>query len=446
MNVSRRTLGLALLGCLALGLRVWVVVALRTDHAAPLTYEHGRIAENLLAGRGFSIEFLGREGPTSQQAPFYPALLAAAYWCFGVGTPEAILAVQLLQCVAGTALVLAVVWLGWVLVPDRPSVGWVAGLGAAVFPTHLYMATHCQVALWAALVLTTLLAVVMSPRWRASWGGAALAGCLAGVLLLVEPILSLALPICAVAFWLGEGGRRWSRRFRPAPLVRVAMMSTLAAVVVCPWIVRNWLVHGEFVFVKSTFGYALWQGNNPISWGTDKIPKSSAEQLRLAHDGSLAGMERALWEARHETLYIDDVLLKPSGYGRFVGLSEPERCRRLGRRAVQFIRANPARYAGLCLPVRPDQSQGVEPDLPDGHGDLAGVGSCWAIGLLRPLAEALAHLRGICRGDPVPHVGDYLGPIPHPAGAVLVRLGGLGSGAAVGPSRFPTPDQGLPSR
>jgi len=349
MNVSRRTLGLALLGCLALGLRVWVVVALRTEHAAPLTYEHGRIAENLLAGRGFSIEFLGREGPTSQQAPFYPALLAAAYWCFGVGTPEAILAVQLLQCVAGTALVLAVVWLGWVLVPDRPSVGWVAGLGAAVFPTHLYMATHCQVALWAALVLTTLLAVVMSPRWRASWGGAALAGCLAGVLLLVEPILSLALPICAVAFWLGEGGRRWSRRFRPAPLVRVAMMSTLAAVVVCPWIVRNWLVHGEFVFVKSTFGYALWQGNNPISWGTDKIPKSSAEQLRLAHDGSLAGMERALWEARHETLYIDDVLLKPSGYGRFVGLSEPERCRRLGRRAVQFIRANPARYAGLCL-------------------------------------------------------------------------------------------------
>ena len=338
-----------MLGCLALGLRVWVVLALRTAHAAPVTYEHGRIAENLLAGRGFSIKFLGTEGPTSQQAPFYPLLLAAAYWCLGVGTPEAILAVELLQCLVGTALVLAVVWLGWVLVPDRPGVGWVAGIGAALYPTHLYMVTHLQVAPWAALILTTVLAVAVSPRWRATWSGAALAGCLSGTLLLVEPILSLALPICALAFWLGERAKRWTDRFRPAQLGRTALMAGVAAVIIAPWTVRNWLVHGEFVFVKSTFGYALWQGNNPVSWGTDKIPKPSVERLRLAHDGTPAGMDRALWEARHETLYVDDVLLKPAGCREFAGLSEPERSRLLGRRAWQFIRTDPARYARLCL-------------------------------------------------------------------------------------------------
>ena len=338
-----------LLGCLALGLRVWVVMALRTEHDRPLTYEHGRIAENLLAGRGSSIEFLGSEGPTSQQAPFYPLLMAAAYWVLGTGSPEAILAVQLLQCVAGVGLVLAVVWLAWLLVPDQPAVGWVAGLGAAVYPTHLYMVTHLQVAVWAALLLTLLLAVVLSPRWRGSRRGAILAGCLAGVLLLVEPILALALPICAAAFWLGEGAPRWPQRFRRAPLSRLAMMAGTAAVIVAPWIVRNWAVHGEFVFVKSTFGYAFWQGNNPISLGTDKIPKPSAERLRLEHDGTLAGRDRAMWEARHETLYVDDVLLKPGGYREFAGLSEPGRSRLLGRRAWQFIRDNPGRYAGLCL-------------------------------------------------------------------------------------------------
>ena len=95
MNGSRRIIGLVLLGGLALGLRFWVVSALFTDHAGPVGYEHGRIAENLLAGRGFSIEFLGSEGPTSQQAPFYPLLLAAVWWCFGIATPQAILAVQL---------------------------------------------------------------------------------------------------------------------------------------------------------------------------------------------------------------------------------------------------------------------------------------------------------------------------------------------------------------
>jgi hypothetical protein len=372
MNGSRRIIGLVLLSGLALGLRLAVVSALFTDPAlpsaghtsappnGPVAYEHGQIAENLLAGRGFSIEFLGAEGPTSQQAPFYPLLLAGVWWCLGIGTPQAILAAQLLQCLAGTGLVLVVAWLGWSLLPEQPSVGWVAAIGAALYPTHLYMVTHLQVALWAALVLTLLLAVCVSPRWRATRGGAILAGCLAGVLLLIEPILALALPICAAAFWLGEveGGMRgrFGRRGTRAagyPLAgrvaRLALMAAIATTIVTPWTVRNWIVHGQLVPIKSTFGYAFWQGNNPVSWGTDKIPKTSAEALRLTHDGSLAGMDRALWAARHETLYIDDVLLKPTGYREFAGLSEPERSRLLGQRAWRFVRANPAQYARLCL-------------------------------------------------------------------------------------------------
>ena len=111
MTGSRRTTGLLLLGISALALRLAAVWVLWTDHQESLTFEHGAIAENLLAGRGFSIPFLGGEGPTSQQAPFYPLLLAAAYGCFGVGTHASLLAVQLLPCLAGTALVLAVAWL-----------------------------------------------------------------------------------------------------------------------------------------------------------------------------------------------------------------------------------------------------------------------------------------------------------------------------------------------
>jgi hypothetical protein len=211
------------------------------------------------------------------------------------------------------------------------------------------MVTHCQVALWAALVLVLLLATVVSPRWRGTWRGAILAGCLAGVLLLIEPILALALPICAAAFWLGEGPKGWKERFQAAALGRLAAMAGVALLVVAPWIARNWMVHGEPVFIKSTFGYALWQGNNPDSWGTDKIPKPTAEVLRSRHDGSLESIDRALWEARHETLYIDDVLLRPTGYREFAGLTEPQRSRLLGRRAVAFIRGNPGRYGRLCL-------------------------------------------------------------------------------------------------
>jgi|GEM_PF-500861 hypothetical protein len=373
MKASRRTIGLVLLGSLALALRLGLVLAVSRESARPLAFEHGRIAENLLAGRGFSIMFLGTEGPTSQQAPFYPMLLAAAYWAFGVAKPAAILAVQLLQCAVGTGLVLTIVWLAWSLFAEQPVVGWIAGLGAALYPPHIYMVTHLQVAVWATALLALLLAVAVSPRWRARWSGAALVGLLAGALLLVEPILSLSLPIVGLFFWLGEsrsrlpkdngGLGRPCRPYRHGPSLalrasgrrlslafgRLALMAGVAALVIAPWIVRNWRVHGEFVFIKSTFGYAFWQGNNPASWGTDKLPKASAQDALRNHDGTLAGIDQAMWEARHETIYIDDLLLKPGGYRPFLGLSEPQRSRLLGRRAWEFIRGNPAAYGRLCL-------------------------------------------------------------------------------------------------
>lgn len=348
MSGSKTTHRLVLLAAVALILRIATVILLFSVHSRPLTYEHGRIAENLLAGRGFTITFLGVEGPTSQQAPFYPFFLAAIYAVCGPGTHTAIVVAQLIQCFTGTTLVLAVVWLTWSLLPERRLAGWLAGWGAALYPTHIYAVTHLQVALWAALVLTVLLAVAVDARWRATWRGALLAGLLSGALLLIEPILALALPVVAVAFWLGQRvGKGWL--LSPAALARLAVVPLVALVVIAPWLIRNRLVHGEFVFIKSSFGYAFWQGNHPLSWGTDKIPKPEAQQARLKHDGTLADMDRALWEARHETLYIDDVVLKPQGYARFAGLSEPQRSRLLAAEAWQAIRRDPLRYGRLCL-------------------------------------------------------------------------------------------------
>ena len=76
---------------LAIASRVAAVLVLQSHLVPRSTYEHGEIAANLLAGRGFSMRFLGADGPTSQQAPVYPALVAVAYGCYGVGTPKALL-------------------------------------------------------------------------------------------------------------------------------------------------------------------------------------------------------------------------------------------------------------------------------------------------------------------------------------------------------------------
>ncbi len=83
-------------------------------------------------------------------------------------------AVQFLQCLIGTATVLAVAWLGWSLVRGQSGVGWTAALGLAVYPSHVSAAAYPQAALWAALVLCCLLArgrlaaVAIQPRRRPS--------------------------------------------------------------------------------------------------------------------------------------------------------------------------------------------------------------------------------------------------------------------------------------
>ncbi|MBI1900966.1 MAG: hypothetical protein HYS13_07630 [Planctomycetia bacterium] len=346
-----RMRGLFAVFVLALGLRA-AAVFVTQSYVDPFAYEHGEIAENLAAGRGFSVRFLGADGPTSQQAPAYPILLAGAYRLFGPGTSGAFLTIQLAQCVAGAGCCLAVIWLAWSLFPARAWVGWLAGLAAAIHPTHIYAATQIQVAVWATTLLALVLAMALSSAGRSRGGWrAGMIGIAIGLLMLFEPILALAAPIVALAFWLAKRKRLpaldGSRTGRP--LLHVACMAACVVAVVAPWIARNYAVHGQFVFIKSTFGYAFWQGNNEISWGTDKVPKASAERLRTAHDGSLASMARAMRAARDETIYIDDVLLKPGGYRELAGLNEPQRAALLGQKAWEFVRANPGRYFGLCV-------------------------------------------------------------------------------------------------
>ena len=160
---------------------------------------------------------------------------------------------------------------------------------------------------------------------------------------LTDPILLLAGAGAGLVMVRGLG---WRGAFRPLVVVGLVALAGLA-----PWTWRNYRAHGEFVAVKSSFGYAFWQGNCAISQGTDKVVRPSVEDV-MGEANSAAGLSdlnRALWKARHTAGYIDDVAFTPE-FKRHLGtLPEAERSRVLLRMAIADIWADPARYAGLCL-------------------------------------------------------------------------------------------------
>ncbi len=327
---------------LAIAVRAAAVLVLQSHTVPHSTYEHGEIAANLLAGRGFSVRFLGAEGPTSQQAPMYPALVAGAYAIGGVGTPRALLVLELGQAALGGLLVAAVLRLAREVAPGRRRFAGFAGLIVALHPTLVYAATHVQVALLAATLMTATLAWAYRAGRRGRDRDAAATGLLLAALALTDPILALAAAGVTWAVVLGQGCRRALR-----PLAIVALASALG---VAPWVARNSWVHGEFVGIKSTFGYAFWQGNCTLSQGTDKVVRASVERALSADEGQggLRGLNRTLWNARHEAGYIDDIALSAGDYRELAAVSEPARSRLLFRRACEDIRADPGRYVRLC--------------------------------------------------------------------------------------------------
>ena len=333
---------------LAIAVRAAAILVLQSHQVRRSTYEHGEIAANLLAGRGFSIHFLGAFGPTSQQAPIYPALVAAAFAAGGVETPTALLILEMGQAILGGLLVLGVLRLACELAPDHRYVGFAAGLITAIHPTLVYAATHVQVASLGATLLVWTFVYAFKTGTSGRLANARETGCLLSAAILCDPILALAGAGTTWAIVQGRVERGGSTR-QAAWIVATAFLTTVVGIT--PWLVRNALVHGEFVAIKSTFGYAFWQGNCALSEGTDKVVRASVEQkLEQGRSQSgLAALNRSLWAARHEAGYIDDIALTLEDRKLLGAVTEPERSRILFRRAIEELRDRPGRYWRLCL-------------------------------------------------------------------------------------------------
>ncbi len=223
--------------------------------------ETTNIAMSIAGGRGFHSPFNDLEtGPTSWIAPAYPYLVALVFRFFGFLTNTSIIIILIAQSMFSALTIIPILgiaertvgrragfWAAWIwcVFPwfSKWSVTWVWDMSLS--------ALLCSLLFWFALALPEL------PS-RKSWIGF---GALWGFTLLVNPALSTFLAV-SLAWCVYEMYRRDKSWLAP-----VASALLASVIVISPWLIRNRVVFGEWVFLRGNFGFEFALGNYHASLG-----------------------------------------------------------------------------------------------------------------------------------------------------------------------------------
>lgn len=189
--------------------------------------------------------------PTAFWPVGYPGFLASIFFVFEASPRIAAIA-QLILSALSSLIVLSLARRLF----GSDTTGRLSILILAIYPNQIeYVGILLPETLVTFLLLSMLWAFVTWPGPI----GAAVAGCLAGALVLTKPqfiLLVILLPVITIS-----SRRSRTARFRSAALVVVTI------IVVAPWTYRNWSTFHAFVPVSANDGINLLVGNNPSARG-----------------------------------------------------------------------------------------------------------------------------------------------------------------------------------
>lgn len=243
----------------------WVLLSRSYHYSHPDHFDFGQeigaLASSLATGRGFSSPFLEPSGPSTWIAPIYPFTLALVFKLFGVYSTASALVMFAVNCacsaltcwpiwhiasaVTNRRIAHISIWL-WALLP--PFMAW------AVFWLWDAAATTLLLT-WIVLLTIRLSHNVSLHRWIAF-------GLLWGFTALLNPSLLSVLPFTVgyIAWKARARGEHW---FAPA-----ALCCVVAVLTVTPWLIRNYVAFGQFVFIRGNFWAEMRYGNSPYGDGT----------------------------------------------------------------------------------------------------------------------------------------------------------------------------------
>jgi len=271
-------------------------------------WETLNIASSLANHRSFSSPFAVSSGPTAWMPPLYPALLAFGFEVAGTRSHAAAVIMWVIQALFSALTCFPLFFLAQRAfgrsVAIRACLGWALFPYAILMPLRLIWDTMLFALLLSWLVYFEL-AVAAKERSQSggrSWdtvGGAAL----------TKTALVSAMPFCLL-FPLPSTGLR--RVWRSSLVARA-----YAFAVAAPWLIRDRLVLGTFVPIRSNFGEEFWLGNHQGSTGRVAPGMTPTESGRELERYRTMGEMEYVAHRQREALRV--VTGNPGAYIRFIG-------------------------------------------------------------------------------------------------------------------------------
>lgn len=269
------------------------------------------IAERLVAGFGFASPYLPLDSgvPTVVSPPLYVWLVAAVYEWLGVKTDAARVVLQFLN------LVFHAITLVTLFYYARKLLGVVtARVFAVLFVCHphvIFLASNVWESSLTLMLLSLILYWVTTGFTRFAVVECLAFGVLLGLTALSNPAWSLMYPlVCLGIFrWRMKGERGRLSVLALLPVCGTVLLGFL--LVISPWLLRNYQVTGEIMYVRGMSGPELFKGNHAGAGGGHGqgfvdyfIYSSPQERLRYAEMGESA-YDKAMAAAAMEQIQQD---------------------------------------------------------------------------------------------------------------------------------------------
>jgi hypothetical protein len=251
--------------------------------------ENYEIAKSMLAGQGYANPFKESTGPTAWTAPVGPLLTAGLLWLFDrdQGSTAAVMSVWALAVLMATGLLVLKIA---ARSAPRLSPWLVAGVFLVFVLRNFFYWFQTPSDGWRVLLALDGLLLggcVWRPLER--WPAALAWGLFGGFCALLSPVVGFTWGILIVT--AGVSRRHWRR-------LGIALLA--AGLTVTPWVIRNYLVFGRLIPVKSNMAYELYQSQCMQADGLLQ------QQTFDSHPHTVGGPERQQYQELGEPAYLDE--------------------------------------------------------------------------------------------------------------------------------------------